>query len=293
MGMHIFPQAGDALLLQEGFYCGMLVVTHNRSFTGIMFFDNRELALAHHMADISGEILRRYWRTPISIDQKADFSPVTHADREAEEAMRSLLAANFPDHGIFGEEHGRTNENAEKQWVIDPIDGTRAFIAGYPLFTTLIALMQQNKPMLGIIDQPISKERWQGVAGEQTTCNGKPVFVHDVRELTNANLATTSMLYFTPKEAESFTKLRTSCANFQQGGDAYAYAMLASGNLDIVIDAHMKPYDYCALVPVVEGAGGIITDWSGKPLNMHSDGSVLAAGTKELHAAALYTLQSK
>ncbi|MFO0388990.1 MAG: histidinol-phosphatase [Alphaproteobacteria bacterium] len=255
-----------------------------------MFFDNRELALAHHMADISGEILRRYWRTPVSVDQKADFSPVTHADREAEEAMRSVLAANFPDHGIFGEEHGRTNENATKQWVIDPIDGTRSFIAGYPIFTTLIALMQQDKPLFGIIDQPINNERWQGLAGEQTTCNGKPVLVRDMRELANANLATTSMLHFTPKETEVFKALRTSCANFQQGGDAYAYAMLASGNLDIVIDAHMKPYDYCALIPVIEGAGGIITDWSGKPLSTQSNGSVLAAGTKELHEAVLSIL---
>ncbi len=256
-----------------------------------MLFDNRELALAHHMADIAGEILRRYWRTPVSAEVKADLSPVTHADREAEEAMRSVLMANFPDHGILGEEHGRTNESSEYQWVIDPIDGTRAFIAGYPIFTTLIALMHNNVPSFGIIDQPISEERWQGFTGEQTTCNDRPVYTRDMRELSGANLATTSIYHFSAGQAAAFQKLKAACANFQLGGDAYAYAMLASGNLDIVVDAGMKPYDYCALIPVIEGAGGVITDWAGKPLNLHSDGSVLAAATKELHAAALAILQ--
>ncbi len=256
-----------------------------------MLFDNRELATAHHIADIAGEILRRYWRTPFISEQKEDLSPVTYADREAEEAMRSVLAENFPDHGIWGEEHGRSNELSDHQWIIDPIDGTRAFIAGYPIFTTLIALMKQDKSVLGIIDQPVNKERWQGIAGEQTTCNEKPVYARDIRVLSQANMASTTMFHFTPKESAAFGNLKQACANFQPGGDAYAYAMLASGNLDVVVDAHMKPYDYCALIPIIEGAGGIISDWTGKPLTTRSDGSVLAAATKELHEAALLILK--
>ena len=257
----------------------------------ITYSHDRMLALAHLMADSAGDILRHYFRTPVVIDSKDDASPVTRADREAEAAMRKLIEGHFPEHGIVGEEHGNLRPGAEYQWVLDPIDGTRGFIGGYPLFTTLIALLHKNVPVLGIINQPISMERWASVKGEQSLLNFKAVSVRDCRELGKAVLATTSVDYFTAPQAEKFTGLRKCCANTILGGDAYAYAMLASGNIDVVVDAGTKPYDFCALVPVVEGAGGMITDWQGKPLGLTSDGTVLAAATAELHAQALAKLR--
>jgi histidinol phosphatase-like enzyme (inositol monophosphatase family) len=252
---------------------------------------DRMLPLAHLMADSAGDILRNYFRSPVLIDRKDDASPVTRADREAETAMRALIEAHFPDHGIVGEEFGNVRADSEYQWVLDPIDGTRGFIGGYPLFTTLIALLYQNKPVLGIINQPITQERWVGVAGESSLLNFKAVSVRDCRELKDAVIATTSIDYFTAAQAGKFALLRKSCANTVLGGDAYAYAMLASGNIDVVVEAGTKPYDFCALVPVVEGAGGVITDWQGKKLGLQSDGTVLAAATVQLHQQALALLR--
>lgn len=250
----------------------------------------RTLALAHHMADAAGHILQRYWRSSNLVDRKSDLSPVTLADREVEKALRAMVEDNCPDHGIIGEEFGSLREDAALQWVIDPIDGTRSFIAGYPIFATLIALVENGTPILGIIDQPISGERWVGARGEETTRNGRPVNVRDCRVLPIALAATTSVGYFNPKEQKSFDTLKEKCGNVTYGGDAYAYAMLASGHIDIVIDAATKPYDFCALAPVIEGAGGVITDWRGKPLKLNSDGHILAAGNKELHEQALELL---
>ncbi len=209
--------------------------------------DNRMLALAHRMADAAGEIIRRYWRMPIIAQRKADASPVTLADREAEAAMRALIEAHYPDHGIIGEEFGNLREDAPFQWVLDPIDGTRAFIAGYPTFTTLIALAKDGVPILGVIDQPITKERWVGMAGEKSTLDGKTIATRDCRILENAVIATTSApYYFNPEQAAIFEKIRKICAQTVIGGDGYGYAMLASGQIDIFIDAGLKPYDFCA-----------------------------------------------
>lgn len=244
------------------------------------------------MADAAGDILRRHFRSPLMVDVKDDNSPVTRADREVETALRAIIEANFPEHGIVGEEFGSVRPQAEYQWVIDPIDGTRGFICGYPLFTTLIALLHKGVPVLGVIDQPITKERWVGARGESSELNMRVIQTRDCRLLKEAVLATTSTDYFTPQQAERVAHLRAQCANSALGGDAYAYAMLASGNVDIVLDAGTKPYDFCALVPVVEGAGGVITDWQGRPLSLKSDGSVLAAASKELHAFTLSVLQA-
>ncbi len=229
---------------------------------------------------------------PMVIDIKGDASPVTIADRSVENALRDFIEAQYPDHGIIGEEFGSIRPEARYQWVIDPIDGTRSFIAGYPLFTTLISLTYHGTPVLGLIDQPISGERWVGAYGIESVLNGESVRTRGCTELSKAVIATTSIDYFTPEQSQQFKKLRSSCANGVLGGDAYAYAMLASGQIDIVVDAGMKPYDYCALKPVIEGAGGLITDWKGQPLTIHSDGSVLAAASKELHQAALAKINS-
>lgn len=256
-----------------------------------MQVDNRMLSLAHRMADSAGDILRRAFRADMAVENKEDASPVTAADREVETMLRKLIEAVYPDHGIIGEEFGNIRTSSPFQWVIDPIDGTHAFIAGQPTFTTLIALAKDGVPILGVIDQPISKERWLGVMGEATTRNGAPAHTSRCASLAKAAIATTSTNYFTPEQATSFERLKRACGHVTLGGDAYLYAGLASGKMDIVVDAGLKPYDFCALKPVVEGAGGIITDWNGKPLNVASDGRVIAAANEELHKAALHLLQ--
>lgn len=245
------------------------------------------LSFAHELADAAGISLLRHFRRPLTPERKADASPVTIADRQAEEAMRALIHIRFPRHGIYGEEGERVNPEAPLQWVLDPIDGTRAYMAGYPTFTTLIALCDKGVPVLGIIDQPFLKERWTGAPGHPTLFNGKPARTAPSVELAQATLATTSTDYFTPAEREAFAAISAQALSTLHGGDAYAYAMLASGNLHAVADAALKPYDFCALSPIIEGAGGTITDWRGQPLTLESDGRVLAACNTELHKAAL------
>lgn len=242
------------------------------------------------MADAAGEILRRTYRMPVKTLCKTDASPVTEADREVERTLRAMIEKEYPEHGIVGEEFGNVRENAPFQWVLDPIDGTRSFIGGYPIFATLIALAKDGVPILGIIDQPISCERWTGMAGTETRLNSKPVVTRDCKELAQAVIATTSIDYFSSQQLQIFQSLRKQCANCILGGDAYAYAMLASGQIDLVVDAGFKSYDFCALKNVVEGADGVITDWQGKPLTLVSDGRVVAAANPTLHQQALEML---
>jgi inositol-phosphate phosphatase/L-galactose 1-phosphate phosphatase/histidinol-phosphatase len=240
------------------------------------------LSLANELADAAGDAIRPYFRTALAIDDKADLSPVTVADRAAERAMRRMIGARFPAHGIIGEEYGRERDDAEFVWVLDPIDGTKSFISGVPLFGTLIALAQHGRPILGIIDQPISRERWIGAEGRRTTLNGKPVKTRACRSLEDATLYATAPDMFGKRDAAGFARLRRRVALARFGADCYAYALLASGFIDLVAEADLKPYDFCALAPVIEGSGGTITDWRGKPLDLHSDGRVLAAGDKRL-----------
>jgi histidinol phosphatase-like enzyme (inositol monophosphatase family) len=255
--------------------------------------DDRLLELAHHLANTAGEILRKHYRMPVDVDRKADASPVTLADRDVESAMRTLIESHYPEHGIVGEEYANFQEQSIVQWVLDPIDGTRSFIGGYPLFTTLIAVAYHGAPVLGIIDQPISKERWVGLAGEKSTLNGKPITTRHCKTLSEAVIATTSTDYFTPEQTQAFQQIKKQCANSVLGGDAFAYAMLASGQIDVVIDASLKPYDFCALRPVIEGAGGVITDWHGNPLTLSSDGRVAASASEHLHREVLTCLRSE
>jgi inositol-phosphate phosphatase/L-galactose 1-phosphate phosphatase/histidinol-phosphatase len=243
-------------------------------------------AFANQLLDASGEILRQDFIQPLAIEQKADFSPVTKADYAVEQCLRQMIIAKFPEHGIVGEEFENTAKEAEYKWVIDPIDGTKSFIAGYPIFTTLIALLHNDIPIIGLIDQPILRQRFANISGREIKISGQ-----SKKSLAEAIIATTSTAYFSPACALKFAELRKNCATIVLGGDAYAYAMLASGRLDIVVDASMKPYDFCALVPIIEGAGGVISDWSGNQLTLNSDGSVLACANQELHQAALKILQ--
>lgn len=246
--------------------------------------------LACRLADAAGAAIRPHFREPIAVDSKPDASPVTIADRAAEQAMRTILAETRPDHGIIGEEFGCTGEDREFVWVLDPIDGTKAFISGMPIFTTLVALCHGGRPILGIIDQPISGERWIGVEGRPTTLNGRPVAARPCPDIGNATLYTTGMEYYSAEAAGKLRRVQNRVRLCRYSADAYAFALIATGFVDIVIEHGLKPYDFCALVPVVEGAGGIITDWDGEPLTVASGSSVLAAGDASAHAKALALL---
>jgi inositol-phosphate phosphatase/L-galactose 1-phosphate phosphatase/histidinol-phosphatase len=248
------------------------------------------LALAMRLADAAGDAIRPSFRKPLAVIDKADLSPVTAADREAEAAMRGLIEAHFPDHGIFGEEFGRVREDAEFVWVLDPIDGTKSFISGVPLFGTLIALTQRGQPILGVIDQPISRERWTGVAGRATTLNGAVIRCRGCPALAAATLFSTAPDMFKGEDAVSFARVSAAVKLTRFGADCYAYGLLAAGFVDLVLEASLKPYDFCAMVPIVRGAGGMATDWRGASLDLASDGRVLVAGDPRAHRAALALL---
>ena len=245
------------------------------------------VALAHRLADAARPIAARYFRTQVTVDDKTDSSPVTIADREAETAMRALLSEHVPDHGVFGEEHGAVRTDADYVWVLDPIDGTKAYITGLPIFGTLIALLHRGQPVLGVIDQPILKERWLGVSGERSTFNGQPIQVRACPTLDRAYMYSTAPIMFPGAFEKRHEALTQKVKLFRWGGDCYAYGLLASGHVDLVVENSLKLYDFAALVAVIKGAGGLITDWQGKELDVHSDGSVLAAGDAAAHRAAL------
>ncbi len=251
------------------------------------------IALAGRLADASGAIIRRYFRTPIPVDTKADDSPVTIADREAEAALRAMIEDEYPVHGIFGEEHGFVRTEAEYAWVLDPIDGTKAFVSGMPIFGTLIALMRNGKPILGVIDQPVSGERWVGAAGHPSTLNGAQVATRKDSTLATAIHYTTHPdMFKSGGERSAVDAMVAQVAVSRYGGDCYAYGLLAAGFVDVVTEASLKIYDFMALVPVIEGAGGIMTDWTGAPLDRHADGHVLAAANETCHRAALAYLKN-
>ena len=241
-----------------------------------------DLAFANALADAAGAAIRPLFRGDWDEEKKADASFVTEADRAAEAAMRALIEERFPDDGIIGEEYGARNESAGRQWVLDPIDGTQSFMAGRAVFGTLVALLQDGWPVVGVIDQCVQRERWAARIGESTTFNGKPASTRRCRALEGAVVATTSPHGFAEQEVDAY--LRVVAKAYPErpwplyGGDCYNYGLLASGHLDIVIESGLKLYDYAALVPVVEGAGGQMSDWQGNPLDADSDGTVLALG---------------
>ena len=252
----------------------------------------RFVELANALADAARPIAARYFRTQVEIDDKTDNSPVTIADREAETAMRDILQRHVPEHGVFGEEHGAVRTDAEYVWVLDPIDGTKAFITGLPIFGTLIALLRRGKPVMGVIDQPILKERWLGVDGERATFNGRPISVRACPSLDRAYMYSTAPLMFPGAYEKPHETLTKKVKLFRWGGDCYAYGLLASGHVDLVVEASLKLYDFAALVPVVKGAGGLITDWHGRELDMHSDGAIIAAGDPAVQRAAIEVLSA-
>ena len=252
------------------------------------------IGLAHRLADASGEIILGHFRKNITVDTKIDASPVTVADRDSEARMREMIAATFPDHGIIGEEHGQHRPDAEWVWVLDPIDGTQSFINGVPLFGTLIGLMHKGVPWLGAINHPALTERWIGGAGQATTLNGKPCKTRTCATLKHAVVYSTGPDYFSVDEAAAFGRLAAAAKNRRYGGtDCYGYAMVAAGWTDITCESVSQLHDFAPLAPVINNAGGIVTDWSGHPLTQHSAGRVLAVGDRSIHAAALKALDWK
>lgn len=237
-----------------------------------------DIDLAQRLADAAGAAIRPYFRAEYGLETKDDASPVTLADTAAEAAMRRLISAERPMDGIIGEEEEERAGSSGRTWVLDPIDGTRSFIVGRPIFGTLIALLEDGWPVLGIIDQPIIGERWLGVTGRPTLFNGQPAQARTCRELSKALLATTSPALFTDDQLHAFEHVDAAVLSTVLGGDCYNYGLVASGHLDLVIEAGLKLHDFAALVPVVEGAGGRMCDWQGDPLHAGSTGEVIAAG---------------
>jgi histidinol phosphatase-like enzyme (inositol monophosphatase family) len=244
-----------------------------------------DLELAHALADAAGAAIRPWFRRAFLVETKEDFSPVTIADREAEAAIRRLLEQHRPDDGVIGEEYGDDRPDAERVWVLDPIDGTRAFVAGRPLFGTLIGLMEQGKPVLGVIDQCIIGDRWIAGPDQPTLLNGQRARARACADLAAARLGTTSPQAFPSQDFPRFEALRPALADVLYGGDCHNYGLVAAGHLDAVVESGLKLHDWAALVPVIEGAGGSITDWAGQPLRQGSSGHVIAAGDPRIAAA--------
>ena len=231
-----------------------------------------------------------YFRTPIQTEVKEDKSPVTVADREAEAKMREMIEANYPHHGIYGEEYGTVRSDAEYVWVLDPIDGTKSFLIGKPLFGTLIGLLHKGRALLGVIDMPALSERWVGARGHITTFNNYPVSTRPCVSLSDVWMLATSPEMFTGSNQAAFHCLKEKVQFMRWGTDCMGYGLLANGYADIVCEADMSPYDYVALAAVVEGAGGIITDWQGNSLGLENDGTVLAVGDRNMHGSAISAL---
>ncbi len=223
---------------------------------------------------------------------QAEFDPVTHADREAEAAMRQLIAERYPAHGVVGEEYGEDRPGAEHVWVLDPVDGTRAFVAGLPLWTTLIGLKVQGQPRIGVISQPYLGELFIGSpSGARLLARGteRALKTRPVSALTEATIATTSPDIFTGAELGAWTQVRATARLTRYGCDAYAYAMLAAGHIDLVAESGLKPWDYTALIPIVVGASGAVSNWRGEPVD--GSGQILAVGDERIRPQALVTLK--
>lgn len=252
------------------------------------------LAAAEAALDASGAAIRPYFRAGTLADDKSDESPVTAADRKAEEVLRAHLLAAFPDCGIIGEEFPPHRPEQKYTWVIDPIDGTRAFITGRTTFCTLLGLLEDGVPVLGFIDQPVTRERWWGgrgvAAGFKGGFGGTPGTRQNV-SLAEAEFSSTAPEMFSAEQMVRLDRLKGAAKRVYWGGDAYAYGLLALGQIDVVAECSLKPWDWAALAPVVEAAGGVVTDWAGRALKLGvTEGDVVAAANAGLHREALAAL---
>src|SRR5581483_1695104 len=240
-------------------------------------------AFVDRLADASGEKILPFFRTALGVENKGvgQFDPVTAADRGAEAAIRDLIKKTFPEHGIIGEEFGNERADAEYVWVIDPLDGTRAFIIGYPIWGTLIGLTRFGEAVFGMMHQPFTRERFTGdrqAAKYRGPAGERDLRVRSCAGVSDAVMLTTSAHMFSAAERKQFDKIEKKVRLPRFGGDCYAYCMLAAGHVDLVVEAGLKPYDITALIPIITGAGGVVTTWDGKPAE--SGGRILAAGDK-------------
>jgi inositol-phosphate phosphatase / L-galactose 1-phosphate phosphatase / histidinol-phosphatase len=258
---------------------------------------NQEIInFANHLADVSQKIAQKYFRQENGEIIKDDDSPVTKADREIEEIIRKEIIKKFPTHGIIGEEFGNFQIDADFVWILDPIDGTSSFIVGRPIFGTLITLTHKGKSVLGIMNQPITNERWIGIQGDGSYFNGRKIKTRNSTEISDAVICSSSSFYFQNGNEEVLKRIENNL-KYQKigliyGGDCYSYASLASGFVDISLDPSLKVYDYAALQPIIEMAGGIITDWQGNDLNLRSGVNVVASSNKILHEKILKLINS-
>lgn len=240
-------------------------------------------AFAEELADAAGAVIMPYFRSQASVEDKGGmlFDPVTAADRAAERVMREMIRARYPDHGILGEEEPPFVGSAEWKWVLDPIDGTRAFITGLPLWGTLIALNDGLKPLIGLMNQPFTRERFIGTPGG-AWANGHRLQARPCAALASARVMCTSpQMFDDPRQRAAFERVAAGAQMVRYGGDCYAYCMLAAGQIDAVIEAGLQAYDVQALMPIIEGAGGVITSWDGR--DAQHGGTVLACGDPLLH----------
>ena len=251
-------------------------------------------AFVDRLAEVSGEKILPFFRTNLAVSHKGmgAFDPVTEADRAAEMAMRALIGRNFPDHGIIGEEHGNERTDAEYVWVLDPIDGTKSFINGMPTWGTLIGLLRFGEPVFGMMHQPFIRERFSGDSGAaqyRGPAGARDLRVRACANLKDALLQTTSPRLMNETDRAKFGRVEAAVKLSRYGGDCYAYCMLAAGQLDLVIETELKPHDILPLIPIIAGAGGIVTGWDGGP---PTAGRVVAAGDKRVHEQALKILNA-
>lgn len=237
--------------------------------------------IAHYLADRAAQLSKQYFRQQKQALLKQDHSPVTEADLAIEYAIKKYLGEMLPNHGIWGEEYGLQQTHSEYLWLIDPIDGTTSFACGKPTFCTLIALVKNDLPILGIIDQPIMQERWCGIWQQPSTYNGTPCVTKMQSGM--LRLSCTTPLMFNAEQWEKFLLLKAHASIISFGGDGYAYGLLASGLIDVIFEANLKPYDVAALIPIIQGAGGVMTDWQGNNIKLNQfNGTVLATAHPQL-----------
>lgn len=255
---------------------------------------NQLFNFANYLADEAAKISRKYFRNLATVESKENLTPVTIADREIELHLRQLIHDLYPEHGIIGEEFANDANSCEYCWVIDPIDGTVAFSTGKPTFTTLVALIKNNQPLLSVIDQPILNERFSAINGVAARLNNQIIATSSVTELKDVRLnATTPYMFVTDYERQTFEKVRRAVKLTSFGGDAYAFGLLASGNIDVIVEADLQYYDVAALVPIISAAGGIISDWQGNQLTKDFNGQCLACANSELHQQVLMLISSR
>ena len=267
-----------------------------RSLQGIAVTVIDFTAFIGRLATVSGETILPFFRTSLLVDNKSashDFDPVTEADRAAEAVMRRIIKYHFPQHGIVGEEFGNEHEDAEYVWVLDPIDGTKSFIAGFPIWGTLIALLHKGTPVFGMMHQPYIGERFSGDSGSahyHGPSGERRLAVRRCASLAEATSYTTSPLLMNAADRAAFARIEQAVRLMRYGGDCYSYCMLAAGHLDLVVETELKSYDIAALIPIITGAGGIVTTWEGRPAQ--GGGRIIAAGDLRVHEAALKLLNS-